>query len=470
MRSLDAMDSSPAHAPHALNRLIQVFTVCSLGLLVLISQFPSSVLLNTRSIFRPWEVSTIDKMEHMFATKTRYWDQRHGCLSNDNIAMARTLVALPAHANMTNQSPLRQELKLIQTQIVARHGIRYPTGGSIFEIYNLLDRLKPFEDLLPAWMRNYTLPYNLSVEGELAVSGKDELRKLAVRHLVRSGLNRPETYSKEKFRIAHTCVARTRDSAIAFVNSFFENPEDVEYIEYPKDKDVLLRFFDQCPRYQREVKRNQTAQVQLRQFQNCSTMTKVARWLKQSLGLKEESINFSAKDLMTVQSACAFDIALYHHKHHWCSITSKTFIRSLEYLDDLEQFYWIGGGYKINYEMASLLLREIFYTMKEKATGKSTLVGNFFFAHAETTLPLLGYGDRTFLLANATETDIESRGFRSSILSPFAANIAFHLYKRTSSDEDFYVEILINEKEFQSLGVDAYCANCRSLKSCGTTI
>eukprot|EP00644_Phytophthora_capsici_P013547 jgi/Phyca11/17688/fgenesh1_pg.PHYCAscaffold_29_\ len=152
----------------------------------------------------------------------------------------------------------------------------YPTGGNILEIYNLLDRLKPFEDLLPVWMRNYTLPYNLSVEGELAVSGEDELRKLAVRHLVRSGQNRPETYSKEKFRIAHT-----------FVNSFFENPEDVEYIEYPKDK---------------------------------------------------------------VES---FDIALYHHKHHWCSITSKTFIRSLEYLDDLEQFYWIGGGYKINYEMAS---------------------------------------------------------------------------------------------------------------------
>ncbi|KAL3674765.1 hypothetical protein V7S43_000695 [Phytophthora oleae] len=327
---------------------------------------------------------------------------------------------------------------------------RYPTGGNIHEIYDLLGRLKPFEDLLPAWMKNYTLPYNLSVQGELAVAGKDELRKLGVRFLARSGHNRPVAYSKEKYRIAHTYVARTRDSAIAFADSFFGNPEDVEYIEYPKNKDILLRFFDQCPRYQREVKRNQTAQAQLYQFQNSSAMTKVAQWLKQSLGLHEENIQFSAKDLMTVQSACAFDIALYHHKHHWCSVTSKTFIRSLDYLDDLEEFYWIGGGYKINYEMAALLLREIFNTMKEKSSGKSTLAGNFFFAHAETTLPLmtlLGYGDRALLLANATNADIESRRFRTSILSPFAANIEFHLYKRKSSGGEFYVEILINEKE-----------------------
>ncbi|KAG2866888.1 hypothetical protein PC113_g2408 [Phytophthora cactorum] len=321
------------------------------------------------------------------------------------------------------------ELELIQTQMVARHGIRYPTEGNIQDINGLLKRLKPFEELLPLWMRNYTLPYNRSVAGELAVAGKFELWELGVRSLARSGHEKRVMFLKDNYRIAHTHVKRTRDSAIAFVDSFFENPEDVEYIEYPKNTDFLLRFFDQCARYQRE----------------------------HSFGLKRESIEFSPKDLMAVQSACAFDIALYHHKHQWCSLMSMTFIHSLDYLDDLEQFYWIGAGYKINYEMAAVLLRELVDTMMGRVNGSNTLAGNFFFAHAETTLPLvtlMGYGDRSLLLANATKAEINSRGFRTSILSPFGANIEFRLFKRKSGAEEFYVQILVNEKKAKIPGCE----------------
>lgn len=129
---------------------------------------------------------------------------------------------------------------------------------------------------------------------------------------------------------------------------------------------------------------------------------------------------------------------------------SKTFVHSLDYLDDLEEFYWIGGGYKINYEMAAVLLREIFDKMQARAKGDSTLSGIFFFAHAETTLPLmtlLGYGDRSPLLSNASDADIASRGFRTSILAPFAANIEFRLFQRKSNRVESYVQILVNEKE-----------------------
>jgi hypothetical protein len=65
-------------------------------------------------------------------------------------------------------------------------------------------------------MRNYTLPYNMSVEGELAVAGVKELSKLGRRSLSRSGQDRQAVYSKERYRVAHTHVARTRDSAIAY--------------------------------------------------------------------------------------------------------------------------------------------------------------------------------------------------------------------------------------------------------------
>ncbi|CAI5744229.1 unnamed protein product [Peronospora destructor] len=61
-------------------------------------------------------------------------------------------------------------------------------------------------------------------------------------------------------------------------------------------------------------------------------------------------------------------------------------------------------------------------------------------------MTLLGYGDRSPLLSNATDVEIASRGFRTSILSPFAANLEFRLFK-TKSTQEFFVQILVNEKE-----------------------
>ncbi|KAI9986364.1 hypothetical protein PInf_025304 [Phytophthora infestans] len=63
----------------------------------------------------------------MFATKTKYWDQRKAP------EVLETVLALPGLAPINDQSPRRQEFELIQTQLVARHGIRYPTLGNIKE-------------------------------------------------------------------------------------------------------------------------------------------------------------------------------------------------------------------------------------------------------------------------------------------------------------------------------------------------
>ena len=63
------------------------------------------------------DVSQTLKFERMFATKTKYWDQRTA--KNENVLSNR-----PASAAKTDHVALRHELELIQTQIVARHGIR----------------------------------------------------------------------------------------------------------------------------------------------------------------------------------------------------------------------------------------------------------------------------------------------------------------------------------------------------------
>lgn len=127
----------------------------------------------------------------------------------------------------------------------------------------MLEKLKPFVSALPVWMQNYSLPYNMSVEGELAEAGVREMRDLATRNLRSAGHLKPVEYTTEKFQLAHTVVHRTAESAAAYVvvyldgifvigvlmcclvdpinpcnrfaGAYFSNPHDVHFIEYPKE-------------------------------------------------------------------------------------------------------------------------------------------------------------------------------------------------------------------------------------------
>lgn len=126
---------------------------------------------------------------------------------------------------------------------------------------------------------------------------------------------------------------------------------------------------------------------------------------------------------------------------------SREYIESLEFYNDLHEFYLIGGGYPINYEMAGLLLQDILTTMEHRIHGRSKIMGDFRFAHAETTLPLmtlLGFGSKTPLRAHDSWSTIVNREFRTATLAPFAANIEFRLYKHKSS---YFVQIRVNERD-----------------------
>jgi len=152
---------------------------------------------------------------------------------------------------------------------------------------------------------------------------------------------------------------------------------------------------------------------------------------------------------------------LYGITNQWCSLMDQTFLNRLDYAEDLEAFYEQGAGHKINYEMAAVLLQDIFAYMKKFTAGNTAVVGNMRFGHAETTLPLmtlLGYGDRAKLLASWTDDQIDARGFRTSVLSPTASNVDFRLY-RSVTEKKYYVSVWIQEVEAPLPGCDGalYC-------------
>ncbi|GMF09330.1 unnamed protein product [Phytophthora lilii] len=121
MRS--SVDVSPPYARRELTRVLQAAALAALVLVAVVTQIPSSLSLRSSNAIRSPEASTTNKFEHMFATKTKYWNQRKDETDGDESAIARALVSPPVNADIFNGPPFH-ELELIQTQIVARHGIR----------------------------------------------------------------------------------------------------------------------------------------------------------------------------------------------------------------------------------------------------------------------------------------------------------------------------------------------------------
>ncbi|KAF4129648.1 Histidine phosphatase superfamily (branch 2) [Phytophthora infestans] len=296
--------------------------------------------------------------------------------------------------------------------------------------------------------------------GALAPTGFAELAGYGSRSRNSVVNSIPVNYNSSLFKLAHTTTARTADSAKAFASTFFSNPDDVEYIEYPDGKDPLLRFFDECERYNVEVLDNASALAEFDALQTSAKMNESIVFLKNQLNLPNYA-ELSPTDAASAFSACAFDIMLYNVTTQWCSLVSQAFLNHLEYSDELETFYEQGPGYKINYEISAVLLQDIYAYMKNFTTGDTSIVGNLRFAHAETTLPLMtlfGYGNRTKLLASWTDEQIDSRGFRSSSLGPAASNIDFRLY-RNKLDQKYYVSVWIQEVVAPLPGCDGalYC-------------
>ncbi|KAE9009624.1 hypothetical protein PF005_g10025 [Phytophthora fragariae] len=255
---------------------------------------------------------------------TMYWDQR-----------GATSELLLSNARVTGVQA--SDLELLQIQQVSRHGSRFPTDNTMREIAELVYRLQAnYSSVLPQWLQEYSLPYNLTVAGVLSSTGVDELAAYGKRTRTSVGSAIPTAYNEKQFVLAHTFKAR---------------------------KDPFIRFYDICDRYLSEVKHYPNASAELKAYGQSSQMNASLAHLKTQLNLPD-SADLSVVDVRAAFAACAFDIMVYGVTNQWCSLMDQTFLNRLDYAEDLEAFYEQGAGYKINYEMAAVLLQVDFILVR----------------------------------------------------------------------------------------------------------
>ncbi|KAF0683677.1 Aste57867_24292 [Aphanomyces stellatus] len=340
--------------------------------------------------------------------------------------------------------------RLVQINGLYRHGTRYPMEKDYIKMNDLLQQLQTsYNATLPHWLQTYSFPYPQNASELLSPSGANEMRGLGHRaRQLADRFNLSKHYDPTAFVFEHTHVLRTKQSAHAFVEAFFPDLPTVDYKCQPEGHDIPLRFFSNCPKYLKYVRESTNVSIQSKAFEASARATHLVQTLQRALRLPPAPW-FTFQHLKSIYEACAYDVALFHDTTThaaWCSLLDRDSLFLLDFHSDLKKFYECGPGFDISVAIAAPLLVDMLGTMKR---GQG-FQGYFRFAHAETILPLLCLvglcPNKTLLVASWTDDDIQSRDYKVAHLSPFAANLAFHVYHCDKDNTtQMRIQVLVNE-------------------------
>jgi multiple inositol-polyphosphate phosphatase/2,3-bisphosphoglycerate 3-phosphatase len=409
----------------------------------------------------------------------------------------KTLYPAPAEAQtLQDDAAARMGLPQcspVQLNFVVRHGTRFPTHKDITRMRRTHAKLRdllagsgssPGEDIPPQleWLQTWESPYPMEDEGTLARAGVEELMGIGER--LRSRFFPSEAapgFSEDAFTLEHTWKLRTRQSAEAFAYGFFGGVQPVHLQSAPMGSDHVLRFYDNCPAFERGVDKNKSATIEHAQYRSSAQMRSSLARFRRVLSVDESAVDQA--DLEAAYAACAFDVAVWGEENHWCALFDDETLLSMDYFHDLKHFYKKGHGNAVAFEIAAPLLQDVVTSMKRRAVGASAVRGHFRFAHAETILPLASLLNLSFFDRHASERDGHfladtplhvalTRNFNGAALAPFAANIGFVLYECRGPEGDdaesqFKVRTLLNERDihFRECGGDGKACTLEQIET-----
>ncbi|KAI9592632.1 histidine phosphatase superfamily [Syncephalis fuscata] len=341
--------------------------------------------------------------------------------------------------NDTALATVPNRCNLVHLQLLARHGSRNPIELQSNKNINLLE--------LQQLAQRDICRYGKWLNGRSGLSDKEAA---AARH--------------QQAWYASSSIQRCIDSANAYASVFSGKtlPQSVMHI-IPLNRDRVLSIGGGCHKWFSQVP-----------YAN--------HYLPNILELLSTRIGFKIKKDMldALGELCAFDYIKENRQDHWCQLllskenrllgelatdaSDKQFPvkdpSPLEYYDfitDIEYYHRCGALHSNNKRISCGLFTQMINEMQQAIHGHLPLRWRLRFGHGETILLLLNHLN----LYTETPTFDQHRAFRTSRISPFAANIHFELLKCTSgnnNDKDaqgYFVRMLHNERPVQIPGCPA---------------
>jgi multiple inositol-polyphosphate phosphatase/2,3-bisphosphoglycerate 3-phosphatase len=398
------------------------------------------VLLMMSCVFGAWNI------QENLATRTPYWSQ-----------------------GSREPSPTPEGCNLVHLDLVSRHGARNPTNGDVTALTKLADSVKNYNAYISdnfGWIKNWTNPFVAAQQGYLSFSGQEELFYMGHRYNSTYSPLFSQQYFPDVYVMQSTQVPRTGVSASSFAQGYLQGlgrlPNNFlpPYIFSNTAAYDYLRFFDNCEEYVQAMKNGTINEDEAEAYSQANYPAIAAR-VAAMLGVNG-IWNISNDVLDSMFTACAFEVAVFNKTDGWCAIFSPSDISVYVYVSDLEDYWTRSYGTALGYKIGSVVLQNVVSTIDAVINGSSpTQKAYLRFAHAETILPLyavLGlYKDNFTLTANLTQDQIDSRVWTTSVIAPFAGNLAFSLYSCGGSD--YKIKLTTNEVETQmpGCGGEMYC-------------
>ncbi|XP_061491361.1 multiple inositol polyphosphate phosphatase 1 [Rhineura floridana] len=407
------------------------------------------------------DAETAEQLSTFFGTKSRY-EELHPYLLKDPLSLGPPQPGFPLPA--ASCTPLH-------LNAVLRHGTRFPTRKQIQKLGSLHSLIQlrsngsagtcPAADRLARW----TMWFQPDMDGKLAPRGRRDMEMLAGRLASRfPSLLAPNRRFAFVSSSKHRCV----DSSAAFREGLGQalygqqrqvtTERNAMMTEVTEINDKLMRFFDLCEKFVKCIEDNNTAMHEVDAFKEGPEMRKIVGNIANTLCLPVNDLN---ADLVQVAFfTCSFGLAVKGITSPWCSLFSKEDAKALEYLNDLKQYWKRAYGYDINSRSSCILFQDIFKHLDQAVTeSKSSKPISspviLQFGHAETLQPLLAlmgyFKDKEPLKAHNYHRQMH-RKFRSGCIVPYASNLLFVLYhcdQATSPEEEYKIQILLNENLLQ---------------------
>ncbi|KAJ6641584.1 Multiple inositol polyphosphate phosphatase 1 [Pseudolycoriella hygida] len=345
---------------------------------------------------------------------------------------------------------------------VGRHGTRLPTVNTIKSLRELVDlrdevidnyekrRTKPdFGALCPEdieILKNWH--WNPNITGDyaqfLTSQGWQDLYFLAKNYQSSFPNVLENIYTPEKFHFRHTHSQRTEASFKAFVDGLFGEGADEHVNVLPKtNPDLLLKPYDACNAYKENEQRQAGPDSEYAKFENSDIYKQTIYEVSARLGFK---FSLTPKQIKSIWDMCRFDLAWnLERTSPWCIAFTQNHVKVLEYHEDLKYYYKNSYGAGVNTRLTCSLVVDMLNQMESQALPNVVA----YFTHSATFqlfLTALGAAkDNDGLRADNYDTQ-QRRMWKSSELSPFAANLAVIKYECPRDTERNKIMFFLNQK------------------------
>lgn len=217
----------------------------------------------------------------------------------------------------------------------------------------------------------------------------------------------------------------------------------------------------------------------------------MTRFISESVSKKlklSKDNQLTAKETDAIHKVCKFESAL-SGSSIWCNLFSDQDLKFYEYLDDLDDYFGQTYGHPDLWRSSCPVTTELMIAFKAARyhdPKRAKPEAHFYFTHSEVIAKILaasvdldndpGYSVKNTLNHLRSGTVPSARQWRSSLFTPFSANLAFTLYECPEvskfdgkpvnfdvSDSSFKVVASLNEQPIKLDGCSGYVCDFNAL-------